>query len=244
MARQIRETKTVKEALLIADAVMQATHPIGEIVGPPGTGKTFCGIAVAQRRGGMRLVSWEGMTRHQLAAEVARAIGLEGPGVVDRLLKSRAEPDQDTRRLIVLDEANKLGWRALELVRYLSDECNLAFLLIGTEMYTRKFTDGRTRDMLLQLGSRIGAKRITTRHMDRAETVAHVMFPKFGKDIDKEVATVFWQYARRGNFREAVELADECLRIMQTNNMQTLTPAVLELAQKWMANRQVAGSDA
>ena len=63
------------------------------------------------------------------------------------------------RTLLVIDEANKLGWRVLETIRYLADECRFAVLLIGTELYTRKFTDARTRPLLEQLGGRIGAKR-------------------------------------------------------------------------------------
>ena len=57
---------------------------------------------------------------------------------------------------------------------------------------------------------------------------------------DKEIVTAFWSLCRKGNYREAVELAHECRRIMETNQMQALTQAVLELAGKWMANRHAA----
>jgi DNA transposition AAA+ family ATPase len=192
---------------------------------------------VAQHLGATRIAAWDGMSKHQMAVEIAASAGLEGSGVVDRLLRSRAEGDPSTRRLIVIDEANKLSWRVLELLRYLADECNTAVLLIGTEMYSRQFSQARTRDLLLQLGSRIGAKRIATRHLDRAETYAHIFRPVFGESADKELVTTFWSVCRKGNYREAVELSEECRRIMEVNQMQALTPAVLELAGKWMANR-------
>lgn len=233
--KDIRETKAVKEALALADLVMASDNPIGEITGPAGTGKTMAGRAVVQKLGAIRIAAWDGMTRHQLLATVAAAIGMEGPGSADRVLRRGAEAE---RVMLVIDEANKLGWRVLEVVRYLADECGFAVLLIGTELYTRKFTDART--LLVQLGSRIGAKRVSTRHLDRAETYAHVVKPIFGDITDKELVTAFWQACRKGNYREAVELAEECRRIMAQNGMQALTPAVLELAAKWMANRYAA----
>jgi hypothetical protein len=116
----------------------------------------------------------------------------------------------------------------------------VAVLLIGTELYAQKFSEARTRPLLLQLGSRIGAKRVAARHLDRAETYAHVIRPWLGEVTDKDLVTAFWTGCRRGNYREAVELAEECRRIMAQNGMQALTPAVLELAAKWMANRYAA----
>lgn len=239
--REIRKTKYVSEAIKLAEMALAAENPIAEIVGPAGTGKTYAGRAVVQQFGAKRVAAWDGMSKHQMAVEIAAAFGLQGPGVVDRLLRQRAEPQTQGRTLIVVDEANKLSWRVLELLRYLADECNVAVLLIGTEMYERKFTDARTHSLLVQLGSRIGAKRVATQHLDRAETYAHVIRPHFGDVSDKELVTQFWTGCRRGNYREAMELAAECRRIMTTNGMQSLTPAVLELAIKWMANKGADG---
>lgn len=235
--KDIRETKAVKEALALADLVMASDNAIGEITGPAGTGKTMAGRAVAAKLGAIRIAAWDGMTRHQLLSAVAAAIGMEGPGSADRVLRRGADAE---RVMLVVDEANKLSWRVLETIRYLADECSFAVLLIGTELYTHKFTDARTRPLLVQLGSRIGAKRAGTRHLDRAETYAHVIRPAFGDITDKDLVTTFWQACRKGNYREAVELAEECRRIMAQNGVQTLTPAVLELAARWMANQHEA----
>ena len=234
----IRETKAVKEALALADLVRNSTNAIGEITGPAGTGKSMCGRAVVRKLGALRVTAWEGMTRHQLLNRVAAGIGIEGAHAADKLL---ARSPEEERVLIVFDEANKMSWRLLEAIRYLCDECGIAALLVGTEFYTRKFTDARTRPLLEQLGSRIGAKRMSTRHLDRAETYAHVIRPTFGDLTDKELVTAFWQGCRRGNYREAVELAQECERLMQANGLQSLTAATVELACKWMANRHQTG---
>lgn len=232
---ETRETKTVKEALALADLVLHSANPIGEITGPAGTGKTVAGRAVVEKLGALRVAGWDGVTRHQMLRQVAQKLGIEGAGAaVEKLMQRGADAD---RVLLVVDEANKLTWRVLEALRYLADECAIALLLIGTEFYTRKFQDARTRGLLEQLGSRIGAKRISTRHLDRAETYAHVIRPVFGDLTDKELVTAFWQGCRRGNYREAVELAQECARLMAANGLQSLTGATVELACKWMANR-------
>ncbi|TXF11992.1 ATP-binding protein [Pelomicrobium methylotrophicum] len=224
----------MKEALALAEMVLEAENPIGEITGPAGTGKTMAGWAIAERFRCLRVAAWDGITRHQMLVTVATRLGMEGPGVAERLL---ARGYGAERRLLVVDEANKLSWRVLETLRYLADECGIAVILIGTELYSRKFSEARTRPLLLQLGSRIGAKRVSTRHLDRAETYAHVIRPLFGEITDKELVTAFWSGCRKGNFREAMELAGECQRVMAANQIQTLTPAVLEMAVKWMANR-------
>lgn len=230
----IRDTKVLREALALADLVLDSANPIGEIVGPAGSGKTMAGRAIAERHRALRVAAWDGITRHQMLMAVAAGLGIEGAGAAERLLR---RGDDAERVLLVVDEANKCGWRVLEALRYLADECAVAVILIGTEMYERQFTAARTRGLLLQLGSRIGPKRVATRHLDRAETYTHVMRPAFGDVADREMVTTFWQGCRKGNFREAVELAGECLRIMKNNGLQSLTPAVLDLACGWMANR-------
>lgn len=234
---EIRETKLIKEALSLAKVVMEsATSRLGEIVGPAGCGKSTAGREVARRLQGARVCAHEGMSRHQLARAIALACGMQGTSVVDRLLAGEAEG-----RLLVIDEANKLNWRCLELVRYLADECGFAVVLIGTELYERQFSGSRTRELLLQLGSRIGAKRIRGAHLDRAETYVHVVRPWLGDVADKEILTRFWQGCRKGNHREAVELAQECRRVVHANGFAGLTLAAVEAATKWMANRHHAG---
>lgn len=232
-----RETKYLKEALLTARRVMAADHPIGEIVGSPGTGKTTAAKEIAARLGGARIACWGGITRHQLLREAAAALGIEGHGAVDRMLAERREADPQMRRLLVVDEANKLNWRGLEALRYLADECNVAVLLVGTELYERQFASPRSRDYLVQLGSRIGAKRCRMGLLDRAETYAHVLRPIVGECQDKEVITRFWIGARKGVWRDALEIAQECRSIMDAQGVTALTMPVLDAALAWSANR-------
>ena len=236
MEKEIRDTKFVKEALSVARLALESDNPIAEITGGTGSGKSTAAKRIVEVLGAKRIACWDGISRHQLLKKAAEALGIEGTGAVDRLLMDAAE-EGAARRMLVVDEANKLNWRALEALRYLADECNVAVVLVGTEFYERQFTGARTRELLLQLGRRIGAKRTRMGHLDRAETYGHILKPICGDCADKEIVTKFWHGCRKGNWGDGMELAKECRRLMEVHELPALNTAVLDAALAWTANR-------
>lgn len=233
---EVRDTKFVKEALAVARLALEADNPIAEITGGTGSGKSTAAKRIVEVLGAKRIACWDGISRHQLLKKVAEALGIEGAGAVDRLLMDAVE-EGAARRMLVVDEANKLNWRALEALRYLADECNVAVVLVGTEFYERQFTGARTRELLLQLGRRIGAKRSRMGHLDRAETYSHILKPVCGDCADKDIVTKFWHGCRKGNWGDGMELAQECRRLMAVHELPALNAAVLDAALAWTANR-------
>jgi len=233
---EVRDTKFVKEALAVARLAMESDNPIAELTGGTGSGKSTAAKRIVEVLGAKRIACWDGISRHQLLKKAAEALGIEGAGAVDRLLMDAVD-DNAHRVLLVVDEANKLNWRALEALRYLADECRVAVLLVGTEFYERQFTGARTRELLLQLGRRIGAKRSRMGHLDRAETYSHILRPACGDCADKEIVTKFWHGCRKGNWGEGMELAQECRRLMAVHELPALNGAVLDAALAWTANR-------
>lgn len=231
-----RDTKYTREALAVAQLALGSSNPIAEIVGGTGSGKSTAAACIVRQLAGVRVACWDGMTRAQLLRLVAAALGLQGGNAAERLLMQGMNKDEG-RRLVVVDEANKLNWRALEALRYLADECHIAVVLVGTEFYERQFTAGKTRELLLQLGRRIGAKRTRMGHLDRAETYAHILRPVVGDCADKALVTKFWQGCRKGNWGDGMELAGECARLMGVHGLANLTDAVLDAALAWSANR-------
>lgn len=238
------ETRQAREALALAEVIGAAgDSAIGELVGETGTGKTAAARLIASRYHGLRVAGHEGMGRYALLQALVAAAEVDGPyhkwlsglgeAAARRAKRARGRP------LLIIDEANKLRWEALEMARYLCDETGWAVLLVGTELYERKFLDARTRPLLLQLGSRIGAKRVRMTPLDKADTLLYVLRPRFG-EVGAELVTKFWQGCRKGNWREAIELAEACRRVMKANEIGALTPAVLEAALGWAANRKEA----
>lgn len=240
MGIEIQKTKPVRESLQLAQLLIETDGAaVGEIVGETGTGKTQAAHAVLNEFAGVRVCCHEGMTRYQMVARITAGLEIEGPSTRWLELLEKYPQQAKSKPIVIVDEANKLKWQALEVLRYIADECGFAVLLVGTELYERQFANARTKPLLLQLGRRIGAKRVRMGHLDRADCARFLLAPKFG-EVDKEVATRFWTGCRKGNWGEAVELAGECLRLAQLNNSQTLTMGILDAALNWFANRRDA----
>ncbi len=238
MAKEYAQTKSIKDAVKLAKQLVQAEDAaIGEVIGETGTGKSAAGLHLAQTiEQSWRICCYDGMGHDKLMRAIFKAVFGNAKGVADweNLLKEMAG-DGPARPLLVVDECNSITWRILERLRYLADECGWAVLLVGTELYTNQFADARTKPLLKQLGRRIGAKRVKLKHLDRAETLKYILKPRFG-EVDKEVLTKFWGGCRKGNWGEAVELANACKRVMDANNKTLLGMDVLNAAMADQAN--------
>ncbi len=242
---KIQETQFIQEALRVAQMTLKADNAIGEIVGETGTGKSTAAQRIVEKFGGVRVSCWDGINKVQLLKQVALAFGIEGAGLHTKLLtQGLPEKRRNERYLLVVDEANKLNWRCLEVLRFLADERGIAVILVGTELYERQFTNTRTAELLLQLGRRIGSKRTKMNKLDRAQCYAHVQSKMLGECLDKELISKFWHGCRKGVWGDAVELAQECQRLMRVNNLSALNEATLDAALEVFANRHVlAGVD-
>lgn len=245
MKNEICMTKFVEDALRLSDLVLRSDNPIGEIVGATGTGKSTVARYIAEEYGGVRVACWDGINKVQLLKQIAAGFGMEGAAIHTRLLTDGVpEKFKNVRPLLVVDEANKLNWRALETLRFLSDERDVAVLLVGTEFYERQFTNNRTADLLLQLGRRIGSKRVRMENLDLWECYTCVGQKYFGDlkkgNESKKLITKFWHGCRKGVWGDAVELAKECQRLMKVQNDVSLTEEVLDLALSVFANRHAA----
>lgn len=236
--KEIVETRLVRDALRMANAVMCSlqTGPIGQIVGEPGTGKTQAGKALVQRLGAVRICCFQSISNKVLALMIYALFAAEGStssagsanSIMRKLLPLAAG------RLLVVDEANHLRWQQLELLRYLADEAGMGLILIGTDLMTRPFKEGRTATYLAQLASRIGAKRVRFDPLTSLEEVTGYMIaPQFGK-VDKATASAFARCAK-GYWRDAAELAAACRRVMQAQGLQHLSAIVIEAAAASMA---------
>lgn len=229
------QTRHLRDALNMAHSIQGSleTGPIGQIVGEPGTGKTWAGKWLARELGAVRVCCSHGISNKALIVKLFEAFNGEGlPGSANSLL-GRLEVIASSRLLIV-DEANHLRWQQLELLRYLADEAGMGLLLVGTELMNRPFTDGRTATLLAQLASRIGAKRVRFEHLTTLEDIAGYMIqPHFGT-VDKATAQAFARHAK-GYWRDGAELAAACKRVMQTQKIETLSAVIVEAAANWMA---------
>jgi len=238
------ETADIRRATKLARAIMTSRTRIGRLTGEPGTGKTEATKHLADTYGGLsddtctgtiRICARRGQTEAALVRAVATALGYDS----GRGESTDAITDQAACRaegiLIVVDEANHLRWQHLERLRWLSDEAGAGILLVGTDLLSRTFRDGRNRIYLAQLASRIGGKQLQLTEMGARAAAAYVATPRFGR-IDQRTAEAFHR-AAGGYWRDLDELANACARIMAVEQTSTLTIPTINAARASLAER-------
>ena len=105
---------------------------------------------------------------------------------------------------------------------------------MGTDIMNRQFRTPQTGIYLAQLASRIGAKTLHLTRMRRIEeNQAYVLRPLFG-NVDRETTKRFMQVSQ-GYWRDSIELARACQRLMEPMGVAQLNTAVIDTAAQWMA---------
>lgn len=239
------ETADLRRAAKMARAIMASRTRIGRLIGEPGSGKTEATKRLtatldqepATCRRAIRLCMRRGITEAALIRAVAAALGVDaGRGDSTDAIMDAAGARADGV-LLILDEANHLHWQHLERLRWLSDEAGAGLLLVGTDLLSRTFRDGRNRVYLAQMVSRIGAKQVTMHPMDIRSVAAYCLTPRFGQ-VHKTVAETVHK-ATGGWWRECAELADACQRVIdqQPGGSAGLTLPIVNAARQWLAER-------
>ena len=132
--------------------------------------------------------------------------------------------------LIIIDESDRLNATALEMVRDHYDRDNVAVVLIGMPGIEKRFS------RYPQLYSRVGfAHEYRPLSKDELRFVLERRWPKYGHPLDPDDFTDAQALAAiaritRGNFRLIDRLFTQMERIMQINELNTITDDVVEAA--------------
>jgi DNA transposition AAA+ family ATPase len=228
------ETLAVQQALRLAQTLLEAdSSRVGKIDGKPGTGKSTIAHYLVQQLGAVRVCAYPGMTTKNLMLDLCMALGLDVSGGTAATQIARLRP-QVSNRLVIVDEANHLKWPQLEGLRFLADEAGMALLLTGTDIMNRQFRTPQTGVYLAQLASRIGAKTLHLTRMRRIdEGQAYILQPLFGQ-VERAAAKRFMQVSQ-GFWRDSIELARACQRLMAPTGLTQLTLEIVDTAAVWMA---------
>lgn len=232
-------TEAADEAVAMCKAVLDARDycRIGQITGQPGTGKSAMTNWLADELGAIRIEAWTKIGDKDLLILLVDAANRKGiiidpTGTSNSLFKRLIAALEG--RLIIVDEANHLKWKQLELLRSLSDLGKCGLIIVGTDILSRTIAAATITTYLAQLRQRIGAKRVVLGEMSTDEEVlAYCIAPRFGK-VSRKTATQFRKLTG-GFWRAALELGDACERLMKAENIEKLDETVVQTAAAWMA---------
>ena len=140
---QREKERTIEEDLPIVDIsiigfiseIGRTCHTKGKIgvcVGKAGLGKT---VAVKEYTknflDAILIESDSGYTAKSLLLEIHKRLGLSGKGCVYDLMNEVVNKLNNSGRLLIIDEAENLPYRALEITRRIHDKTGIGVLLVG-----------------------------------------------------------------------------------------------------------------
>lgn len=182
--------------------------------GPAGVGKTEAVRRYASDNSGVIVIEANlGYTARALFAELHRVVGYDGNSrTLHALWLDVVKRLRNSGRLIIVDEAEHLPYRALDLLRSTHDVTGVGLLLVGLPRLIGNLR-GRHAEYA-QLFSRIGlAARIEPLTLEDAEALVQAKLPSVNG-----LAKVYFDVSG-GNARTLSKLIDRSMRIAEINNV-------------------------
>ncbi|MCT4509913.1 MAG: AAA family ATPase [Tepidibacter sp.] len=161
------QTKTPKfastnaaEAIMLATRFAHANRDISLIYGEAGLGKSFSLNHYANTHDKVIYVEARECDRSTkgIAERILKSMGKSKTGTDRVLIDTIIETLKGSEKLLIVDEAQHLGLRAIENMRAINDEAKIGIVLCGNPtVYDRMHGKGQAH--FAQLFSRLGIKR-------------------------------------------------------------------------------------
>lgn len=206
------------------------SHQIcGMLTGDAGCGKTTALKAFAKAHPSAILIEADhGYTAKALFDELCAELGLDERGSLHEKLVRVVNKLNDSGRLVIIDEAEHLPYRALELIRRVHDKAGVGIALCGMPRLEKNVQGDKNH--YAQLNSRISAP-CRAKLLDNADVKAFIesRFPKYEGNCIERAA----QICRR-NFRLLSHLVMWSKELMRNNDRETLDNEILESASQML----------
>ncbi len=214
----VHKFDTLCDELLDRDSDL--TSSIGVVIGRAGRGKTKAARHyVVQHSESIYVLFVDGFSLVDVAREIAYEIGGIRPRTFRACLDVIDEATLQGRRLIILDEADKMPKKYFEMLRGINERCSCPILLVGEEPLRRVLDSER------RLKSRV-RRVVVFDPVTVADVVAYYQM-SVGLSLNSEVAHALWQRSQ-GDFRLVVRDAFAAVRLMNTNRLVSLTMDVVK----------------
>lgn len=216
---QTQAVTLITQALLVA--VVRRDMVV--ITGPAGAGKTTTLQAYAKENTSSILIEADpGYTAKDLFVELCDHLSLPSKGTLHELLRRVVEKLKDSGRLIMVDEAEHLPYRALELLRRVHDKAGAPLALVGMPRL-RKNLQG-DHNHFAQLWSRVGFVKLVDLLGEKDEEA--FVASRIG-DVPEDVMDAIRKGCRH-NARVLVKLLRWCSELCRLNKI----PLSLEIVAK------------
>lgn len=202
---------TVARKVMEVARIAHLENEIGVVSGDAGLGKTFAVREYTRLNPGVILIEADlGYTARTLFQELHRMLGYDGRGALHDLFSDVVMKLRGADRLIIVDEAEHLPYRALEMLRRVYDKAGIGILLVGMPRLVANLKGRRAE--YAQLYSRVGVAARLERLTER-DTLSIVTA------IEEPAARLSDDYHRcsGGNARVLSKLVLRSLRVAEVN---------------------------
>lgn len=198
---------------------------IGVCVGRAGLGKT---VAVKRYTkeflDSILIESDSGYTAKSLLKEIHRRLGLSGKGCVYDLMGEVVRKLNQSGRLLIIDEAENLPYRALEITRRIHDKTGVGVLLIGRGILLENLKG--YNNQYDQLYSRVKYTKIIDGLL--VQDVVNILETI---EQDPKLAETYLKYSD-GNTRRLEHLISHSISIAKINGKAEVDDAVIQHTSK------------
>ncbi len=148
------DTTAVRRILQTA-RICHIQREIGVATGPAGAGKTRGVKLYAEKNPDVIFIEvMPYYSAHYVMRDIHRMLGFNGQGAIIDLANQVIDKLKGSGRLLIIDEAEYLPSRALDLVRRLHDKAGIGILLVGMPQLISNLKGNQ--DQFRQLYSRVG----------------------------------------------------------------------------------------
>ena len=226
------ETRAAKEVLTVL-AQCHELRDFGMIYGAAGIGKTRAAERYREQHPDCILLRATESIRQRrpFLRSLAMIESVKAPksGAMDDLFEGVLIRLRNSGRLLIVDEAQKLDFRTVELVRDLHDLAGIGVVLMGDELIYQMLHAGRTRAQYERLASRIGIRRCLQPGPAKRDVEAIARQYIEGPD-DECVAYLTAKAAGVGGYRAVVKHCRLAFRAAASDGGRGVTREDLEAA--------------
>ena len=200
---------------------------IGVCVGRAGLGKTVAVKKYTQEfLDSILIESDSGYTAKSLLKEIHRRLGLSGKGSVYDLMGEVVRKLNQSGRLLIIDEAENLPYRALEITRRIHDKTGVGVLLIGRGILLENLKG--YNNQYDQLYSRVKYTKIIDSLL-----IQDVIKILETIEQNTELAETYLQYSG-GNTRRLEHLISHSISIAKFNGIEKVDSTVIKQTSKML----------